>query len=1478
MNKKMIRFLNSIDIIDVDSFDLDFDLVGMNAIIKSQVDMAIVKDTPWQYHLLERFQKGLSSIPYPYTITFSYKEKPSYYDAVHIIENWYRANYRAVAHFEMREDHGNIVLTFNDEEKRENFTPIMANLKDFFRFLCYEFVILDEFVPEETAVNVSLRKLQSLTKKAEKVIEESEQQEGDDEDTSYYREPKTLEEVHKEEVEGFEKETLQVMRENLKRARAERNKKANNIFIRGGYTIIDSIGDIIAATQKVDFLGKIFSHESRILGNGRNFLTLGIGDSKHAIFVKMLGGKGGEDNFDLYKIGMNVRVQGTVDRDKYNSELYVMGHQIDILPMNPLRKDSEEEKRVELHLHTKMSAMDGVGEIENYIKVAKSMGHKAIAITDHGVVQGFPDAQKHATELGIKVLYGAELYMVDDNLHYAFNPQDILLHDATYVCFDFETTGLSSKYDRIIEFGATRFEKGVVVDTIDFFINPGRPIPKKITDITRITDEMVKSAPGEKDVLTKIKSFIKDAVLVSHNAEFDIGFLNEALERNGQEKISNPIIDTLALSRYLFPEARYHNLGALCRNLEITSYNDDEAHRADFDARILNEVWLAILNILVRDNMMMTHADLAKLKANDAILKHLKPRHVVVLAKNELGLKNLYKLISLSHINYLAEIPKIPRREMINHHEGLLFGSACFNGEVFDTARTKNKEDLKKVMAFYDYIEVQPVPNYSFLVNVGSIENNEQVQQFIKDIIEAANEIDKPVVATGDAHYVNPEEKIHRDVYIMAKAVGGKPHPLNTNPYERAGEVYHENPDQHYRSTKEMLKEFSFLGEDKARQIVVTNTVKIAESIQELFPVKNKLFAPKIPGTEEFLRSLCFKTAREWYGNPLPQHIEDRLSRELNGIISNGYSVNYYIAHKIIAKAKEDGYLVGSRGSVGSSFAATMAYITEVNPLKPHYRCPNCKHSEFVSDNKYSSGYDLPDKLCPVCGTKYIKDGQNIPFETFLGFNAEKIPDIDLNFPSDYQARAHDYTKELLGEDSVFRAGTIGTTADKTAFGYVRGYFERLGQDPNSVPRAEVSYLASHLTGVKKTTGQHPGGIMVIPNDKEVYDFTPVQYPADDKESTWKTTHFDYRAIHDSLLKLDLLGHVDPLALKMMCEITNINVEDIPMNDSKVISLFSSDQTLDRKNNFLKVETGALAIPEFGTDFVRGVLRKTRPKNFAELVIISALTHGENVWANNAEDLIDQKICGLKDVIGCRDDIMTYLTDKGLEPKIAFAIMESVRKGKKVAPQLADIMRAHNVPEYYISSCNKIKYMFPKAHAVAYVMMAVRVGYFKVYYPLEFYATFFSVRSKQYEFHTMLKGEDAITTRIEELRRKMVNRSERLQPKEVGIFDTLKIAIEMVERGYKFGNIDLYKSDAVNFTVDHDRGVLIPPFTVLDGLGESAAYSVIEARKDGKFLSKEDLLSRTKLNNTNMEELESLGVLNDLGDTNQISIFEFNFD
>ncbi|NLN79986.1 MAG: PolC-type DNA polymerase III [Erysipelotrichia bacterium] len=1472
MDTKIHRFLNSIGLLDTYNFDLDFDLVSRNLIIYEQVDMALVKDTPWQYHLLKRFLAHLKNINYLYSMTFSYKKKPTIYDALHIIESY------SLEHFKVEpyEEHSNleniITFQFSDEKKFKAFNELAIKINETLKFINYEFAVEATLIERP---KISAKKLDNLIEKAEKVIEQIESESDTDEDT-YYPEIKTLQEIHKEDLKNIEKDMLAEMKKNyreLKQAKKDRSNLHQN-----GFFFVESISEIISPGQKVNLEARVFSIDKRTLSSGRILLTLGLDDRKKALYGKLYSEKNeDEESFDIYKIGMNLLVQGTAEIDNYSGEIFLRIIKLKILPMSPLRRDKAKEKRVELHLHTKMSEMDGVGQVDDYFRLAKNMGHEALAVTDHGVVHAFPDVQKAAKEHGVKAIYGAEFYMVDDNLEYVFNKKDIVLHNATYVCFDFETTGLSSRYDHIIEFGAVRFEKGLIVKELSFFINPHRPIPKMIQKMTGINDEMVKDGLEEKDAILIIKEFLKDAILVSHNADFDIGFLNEALKRHGLEEISNPIIDTLALSRYLFPEDRYHNLGALSRRLQIAAYNEREAHRALYDAKILNDVWLASLTILEREHGYLTHSDLSTLKASDDILKHLKPRHVIVLVKNKIGLKNLYKLITLSHINYFADLPRIPRHELIKHREGLLFGSACFNGEIFDKARTKNALELQKAMDFYDYIEVQPPANYSYLINTNTLENIEQVQTLIKDIISAAELANKKVVVTGDVHYVNEEDKVTRDIYIMTKAKGNRPHPLNTNPYDRPDGVYHENPDQHYRSTDEMLEHFKFLDPEKAFEIIVTNTKEIAALIEELQPISTKLESPKMPEAEEMVKKLTYETAHKWYGDVLPEVIEERIKTELNAIISNNYAVIYYIAYRIVHKANEDGYIVGSRGSVGSSLVATLMHITEVNPLKPHYRCPNCRNFEFNTDPNYASGYDLPDKNCPICHTQYIKDGQNIPFETFLGIHANKVPDIDLNFPSDYQAQAHDFTKVLLGEDNVFRAGTISTTAEKMAFGYVRGYFERRGFDPDSVPRAEVAYLAAPLVGVKKTTGQHPGGIMVIPNHLDVFDFMPVQYPADDLTSSWKTTHFDYRAIHDSLLKLDLLGHGDPLALKMMADIAKVDLNEVPLNDPKVLSLFTSDKALNRNNNFMKIDNGSLGVPEFGTDFVRGVLRKAKPKTFAELVIVSGLTHGGNVWANNAEALIDSKAATLKDVIGCRDDIMTYLMDQGIEANIAFGIMEIVRGGKKIPQENVAIMKAFNVPDYYIDSCNKISYMFPKAHAVAYVMQATRVGYFKVYYPLVFYAVFFSVRSKQFEFETMVLGEDEISTRLEELRRKTVNRQERITPKEEEIFDTLFVALEMYERGFKFANLDLYKSDATNFIIDEENKTLIPPFVVLDGLGESAAQSVLEARKDGVFTSVEDLEKRTKLNTTVLDKMKKLGVFADLPDSDQLDLFNFNF-
>ena len=1060
--------------------------------------------------------------------------------------------------------------------------------------------------------------------------------------------------------------------------------------------------------------------------------------------------------------------------------------------------------------------------------------------------------------------------MVDDELPFALNPKDIPLSNATYVVFDLETTGLSTRYDKITEFGGVRVENGTVVKTLQMLINPERKIPKPIVEKTHITDEMVQDKPKIEEVIDQILEFMDGAILVSHNITFDYGFIAETLRKMGREPFVKPAIDTLSLSRYMFPDASAHKLGNLSKNLGMDDYNDEEAHRADFDARILNEVWLAMLSRLQKENKNLLHSDLAKIKSTNNMLKHMRPAHVTVYAKNEAGIKDLFELVSLSHINYLADVPKIPKREIERLRTNLLIGSACQNGEIFEIERTRSRQDLLDAMKWYDFIEVQPAENFLNLVNRQVIPSLEQVEIYLRDIVECADSLGKMVVATGDVHYANPEDKISRDIYIAAKAVGGKFHPLHLK------DPTLQNPNQHYRTTREMLDAFSFLGEEKAREIVIKNTNIIADSIDEMVPIKSVLEKPVIENSDTMLTEECFKKAKELYGEEIPQDIVERLEKELKGINGNGYSVTYYIAREIIARANKDGYMVGSRGSVGSSLVAHLYGITEVNPLAPHYRCPKCKHFEYSDDPECYSGSDLPEKKCPVCGESMVHDGQEIPFETFLGFHAEKVPDIDLNFPSDYQAKAHESTKDIFGAENVYRAGTIGTVASKTAFGYVRNYFESKGIDPSTISGERIAYMASHCTDVKRTTGQHPGGIVVLPKGRSIYEFTPIQYPADDKESNWLTTHLDYHAALDAqLLKLDLLGHVDPLALRLMSLLTGVDVKKIPLNDKKVLSLFTSTKALNLSENYLKAKIGSSGLPEYGTETCRDILLKAKPKTFAEVVAVAGLAHGTNVWQHNQEDLIRQGTMTLHNCVAARDDIMKYLIGHGVPSDVAFETMEKVRKGKKIPEKNLPILREHNIPEFYIDACNKIKYLYPKAHAVAYATMAVRVGYFKVYYPLEFYAVWFSARCDAYDIRTMLAGYEKTKERYDALTRLLNDRTQKVVKKDEDLHAMLEVCIEMFERGYKFGNIDLYKSDAKNFICDKENGLLIPPFIVIDGLGEAAADSVVEARKNGEFKSKEDLLKRTKLNGTNVEDLDSIGVLKGLGDTDQMSLFEF---
>ena len=1480
MNDKMKRFLTSLHIEDIERFDLDFDLVTRNTFVHDQIDMLVVKKTPWSYELLEEFRKGLDTISYPYTLSISYIQKPTIYEAIQLFNDWHRSLYRFPADVQLRADGSTITFVFDSEKQQEKYENEIKEFKEFLEFLSYRFEvasIIEE--KEEEGPIVSEKKLQKLEEIAIKVGEDTPE---DNYAESYYKDAKDIEEENREdELKRATDEYISGMRANLKKLKEESKNAWKD---KNKYKLITDFSTLNDRSGFVKVEGELFGIDKPKTGRGgKMFLNMGVGCKDSAINVRATENELlPAEAIEKLKNGMYAAVYGRAEFDRFTGQIRINSTIVELIDPPALRDDPCEEKRVELHLHSKMSTMDGVSTIEEYCELAKNMGHKAIAITDHGVTQSYPAAQDASEKFGIKMLYGCELYVVNDELPFGLHPKDISLRNAKYVVFDLETTGLSARYDRITEFGAVRFEDGQVSKQIGILINPEMHIPDKIQAKTKITDEMVKDKPTIKEAMPQILEFIGDAILVSHNINFDLGFLNESLRLLGKEQLTNPCIDTLSLSRYMFPESRSHSLGSLSRNLGMSTYNDDDAHRADYDARILNDVWLAMLNRLTEDNFELKHSDLAKFKVTTTMYKHMRPFHATVLAKDKQGLHDLYNLVSDSHITYFADVPKTPKTELKQLRSHLLVGSACFNGDVFDTARTRSKDILKETVSFYDYIEVQPPANYSHLLHMGQAESYDEIKKYIEDIIEVADEANIPVVATGDVHYRNPEDKITREIFISAKGVGGRPHPL-------ALKFNAPSPDQHFRSTKEMLDAFSFLGKEKAYEIVVKNTNMIADMIEEIKPVQKKLNPPVIEESPKLLREVATARAKELYGDPLPEFIANRLNKELDGIIGNGYSVTYYIAREIVKEANRKGFMVGSRGSVGSSLAAYMFGITEVNALPPHYRCPKCKHLEFIDDPSVFSGYDLPDKTCPVCGEKLIGDGQNIPFETFLGFNGDKIPDIDLNFPSDYQSQAFDYTKVVFGPNNVFRAGTIETVADKTAFGYVRGYFERMYMNDgmskeeaqekvNSIPPTIISYLASHCVDVRRTTGQHPGGIMVLPKGMSIYDFTPIQYPADDKDSSWYTTHLDYRALHDALLKLDLLGHVDPLALRLMVELTGKKIEDIPLNDTRVISLFSTDKALERTSNYLKAVTGASGLPEFGTDTANDILLDAKPKSFADLVVIAGLAHGTDVWANNAQDLIRNGTCTIREVIGCRDDIMTYLIRKGLPNDVAFKIMEDVRKGKKLKPEYQQLMKANNVPDWYLESCNKIKYMFPKAHAVAYVTMAVRVGYFKVYHPLEFYAVWFSVRCKAYDIKAMLGGLDAIINRYEELKRKKDNRLEKLSPKEKDIFAMLKVAIEMSERGIKFANIDLYKSKATEFVVDKEHNCLIPPFIVVDGLGENAAESIVEARDIARFTTKEDLLKRTKLNGTNVEDLSELGVLNDLGDSEQMTLFDFGFE
>jgi DNA polymerase III subunit alpha, Gram-positive type len=1206
--------------------------------------------------------------------------------------------------------------------------------------------------------------------------------------------------------------------------------------------------DILEEEKRVAVEGYIFAIEIRELRSGRQLLIAKITDYTNSIEFKIFS-NGDKDIEKLKKLkkGMWVKVRGSVQTDPFSNELTLMARDINEIKKD-IRQDlaPEGKKRVELHAHTLMSQMDAPLSATRLIERAAKWGHSAVAITDHAVAQSFPEAYSASKKYGIKVIYGMEANVVDDGVPIAYNEKNIPLQDAEYVVFDVETTGLSAMYDTIIELAAVKMRNGEIIDKFESFANPHRPLSETITQLTSITDDMLKDAPEIDEVLEKFYRWMGDAILVAHNATFDIGFLNAGLKKIGIENVTNGIVDTLELARFLFPDLKNHRLNTLCKHLNIELV---QHHRAIYDTEATGYLMWKLIKLCLEKGIVQ-HNQLNDYMGEGNAYQRARPFHCILLAQNEAGLKNLYKLISLSHIDYFYRVPRIPRSKLQKLREGIIVGSGCDKGELFETMMQKSMEEAERVAEFYDYIEIQPPANYQHLVEKELVRDEKDLHDIIFNLVKLGEKMNKPVVATGNTHYLDEHEKIYRKILLASQS---------GNPLNRQTQ-----PDVHFRTTNEMLECFAFLGEEKANEVVVTNTQKIADMIGDVKPVKDDLYTPNIEGADEEIRDKSYSMARKIYGENLPEIVEKRLEKELNSIITNGFAVIYLIAHKLVKKSLDDGYLVGSRGSVGSSFVATMTEITEVNPLPPHYVCPECKYSEFFTDGSVASGFDLPEKACPTCGHNMNRDGQDIPFETFLGFKGDKVPDIDLNFSGDYQPRAHNYTKVLFGEDNVYRAGTIGTVAEKTAYGYVKGY----GSDYNIVYRsAEVDRLVQGCTGVKRTTGQHPGGIIVVPDYMEIYDFTPIQYPADDKTSEWRTTHFDFHSIHDNLLKLDILGHDDPTVIRMLQDLTGINPKEVPTSDPEVMKIFSGTESLGVTPEQIMCKTGTLGVPEFGTRFVRQMLEDTKPSTFAELVIISGLSHGTDVWLGNAQELINQGICQLPDVIGCRDDIMVYLMHKGLEASLAFKIMESVRKGKGLQDEWIEEMKKHDVPDWYIESCKKIKYMFPKAHAAAYVLMAIRIAYFKVHYPIQFYAAYFTVRADDFEIETMVKGSSAIRKRIEEINAKGNDAT----PKEKNLLTVLEIALEMCERGFSFQNVDLYRSSASEFLVDGNS--LIPPFNAIDGLGTNAAINIVKAREEGEFLSKEDLRERGRVSKTIIEYLESIGCLEGLPEANQLSLF-----